>query len=70
LTEIFQRAVKLAICESIHSDIRWQQEKKAKEEVVGDDTKMEENIEEDDLVPQIIRFVNDPWTHLLQMTDW
>jgi len=57
LTEICQRAAKLAICESIDSDIQRQWERRAKEEAAGDDTKMEEDVEEDDPVPQITRFV-------------
>jgi len=44
LTEICQRAAKLAIRESINSDIRRQREKRAKEEAAGDDTKKEEDI--------------------------
>jgi transitional endoplasmic reticulum ATPase len=56
LTEICQRAAKLAIRESIESDIRRQREKKAKEEEAGDDTKMEaEEEEEEDPVPVITR---------------
>jgi len=55
LTEICQRAAKLAIRESIDSDIRRLREKRAKEEAAGDDTKMEEDIEEEDPVPQITR---------------
>ncbi|KIM75588.1 hypothetical protein PILCRDRAFT_13505 [Piloderma croceum F 1598] len=50
-TEIFQRAAKLAIRESINSDIRRQRERRA----AGDDTKMEEDVKEDDPVPQITR---------------
>jgi transitional endoplasmic reticulum ATPase len=57
LTEICQRAAKLAIRESIDSDIRRQREKRAKEEAAGDDTKMEEDVEEEDPVPQITRSV-------------
>jgi transitional endoplasmic reticulum ATPase len=53
LTEICQRATKLAIRESINSDIRRQREKRAKEEAAGDDTKKEEDVEEEDPVPQI-----------------
>jgi len=55
LTEICQRAAKLAIRESIDSDIRKQRERRAKEEAAGDDTKMEEDVEEDDPVPQITK---------------
>ena len=55
LTEICQRAAKLAIRASIEADIRQAREKKAKEET-GDDTKMEED-EEDDPVPQITKLV-------------
>ncbi|KIM77417.1 hypothetical protein PILCRDRAFT_12055 [Piloderma croceum F 1598] len=55
LTEICQRAAKLAIRESIDSDIRRQREKRAKEEAAGDDTKMEEDVEEENPVPQITR---------------
>jgi SpoVK/Ycf46/Vps4 family AAA+-type ATPase len=57
LTEICQRAAKLAIRESIDSDIRRQQERKAKEDAAGDDTKMEEDVEEEGPVPQITKFV-------------
>ncbi|RDB26810.1 Transitional endoplasmic reticulum ATPase 2 [Hypsizygus marmoreus] len=45
LTEICQRAAKLAIRESIDSDIKLAREKRAGEG--GDDTKMEEDIDED-----------------------
>ncbi|KAF5328470.1 hypothetical protein D9758_017024 [Tetrapyrgos nigripes] len=51
LTEICQRAAKLAIRESIDADIRRAREKAEKE---GDDAKMEED-EEEDPVPQITR---------------
>ncbi len=57
LTEICQRAAKLAIRESIDADIRRTREKQEKEEAAGDD-KMEEDVEEEDPVPQITRFVN------------
>lgn len=53
LTEICQRAAKLAIRESIDSDIRRTRERTAKQEA-GDDMKMEED-EEEDPVPQITR---------------
>jgi len=53
ITEICQRAAKLAIRESIDADIRRLREKKAAAE--GDDTKMEEDEEEDDPVPQITK---------------
>lgn len=53
LTEICQRAAKLAIRESIESDIRREREKKEKEEA-GDDAAMED---EEDPVPQITRYV-------------
>lgn len=53
LTEICQRAAKLAIRESIEADIRQAREKKEKEEAAGDDAKMEEDEEEDDPVPVI-----------------
>ncbi|EIW75382.1 AAA-domain-containing protein [Coniophora puteana RWD-64-598 SS2] len=56
LTEVCQRAAKLAIRESIESDIRRQREKREKEEAVeGGDTKMEEDVEEEDPVPEITR---------------
>lgn len=54
LTEICQRAAKLAIRESIEADIRSAREKKEKEEA-GDDAKMEEDEEEEDPVPVISR---------------
>jgi transitional endoplasmic reticulum ATPase len=54
LTEICQRAAKLAIRESIESDIKRARERTAKEEAAGDNTKMEED-EEEDPVPQITR---------------
>jgi transitional endoplasmic reticulum ATPase len=50
LTEICQRAAKLAIRESIESDIRRVRERKEKE-AAGD--KMEEDLEEEDPVPEI-----------------
>jgi len=53
LTEICQRAAKLAIRESIDADIRAAREKKEREE--ADDTNMEEDEEADDPVPQITR---------------
>ena len=59
LTEICQRATKLAIWESINSDIWKQQERKAKEEAADDDTNMEEDIKRNFL---FLRFVNNPWT--------
>jgi transitional endoplasmic reticulum ATPase len=55
ITEICQRAVKLVIHKSIDSDIWKAREKREKEEAAGDDTKMEEDIEEDDPVPQITK---------------
>jgi transitional endoplasmic reticulum ATPase len=58
LTEICQRAAKLAIRESIDADIRQAREKREREEAAGEgDTKMEEDIVEEDPVPQITRFV-------------
>ena len=58
LTEICQRAAKLAIRESIDSDIRRQREKRAKEEAAGDNNKMEEDVEEEeDPISQITRSV-------------
>jgi transitional endoplasmic reticulum ATPase len=53
LTEICQRAVKLAIRESIESDIRKARERKEKEDA-SDDAKMEED-DEDDPVSVITR---------------
>jgi len=54
LTEICQRAAKLAIRESIDADIRAAREKKEREE--AEDSKMEEDAEEEeDPVPQITR---------------
>lgn len=53
ITEICQRAAKLAIRESIDSDIKRIREKKAKEEAAGDDAKMEEDDDEEDPVPEI-----------------
>ena len=55
ITEICQRAAKLAIRESIDSDIRRLREKKEKEDAAGGDAKMEEDEEEDDPVPQITK---------------
>ncbi|KAJ3512956.1 hypothetical protein NLJ89_g3225 [Agrocybe chaxingu] len=55
LTEICQRAAKLAIRASIDADIRQAREKKEREE--AEDTKMEEDEEEEeDPVPQITKF--------------
>lgn len=59
LTEICQRAAKLAIRASIDADIRAAREKREREE--AEDTKMEEDSEEgEDPVPQITRlaFIN------------
>ncbi|KAF6751893.1 hypothetical protein DFP72DRAFT_815978 [Ephemerocybe angulata] len=58
LTEICQRAAKLAIRESIGADIRRTREKREREEAAGE--KMEEDVaeeeeEEEDFVPQITR---------------
>jgi transitional endoplasmic reticulum ATPase len=55
ITEICQQAAKLAIRESIDSDHWKAREKREKEEAAGDDTKMEEDVEEDDPVPQITK---------------
>lgn len=55
LTEICQRAAKLAIRESIDADIRKAREKAIKDEAAGED-QMEEDVEEDDPVPQITRY--------------
>jgi len=55
LTEICQRAAKLAIRESIESDIRFAREKKEREEAAGDEVKMEEDVEEEDPVPVITK---------------
>jgi len=52
LTEICQRAAKLAIRASIESDIRRAREKKEREDA---DENMEEDEEEEDPVPQITR---------------
>jgi len=49
LTEICQRAAKLAIRESIEADIRRQREKAGK----TSDEQMEEDVEEEDPVPEI-----------------
>jgi len=54
LTEICQRAAKLAIRESIESDIRRQREKREKEEAAGDDDDAEMD-EEEDPVPEITK---------------
>jgi len=54
LTEICQRAAKLAIRESIDADIRQARERKAREDAAGGDATMEEDAEEDP-VPQITR---------------
>lgn len=56
LTEICQRAAKLAIRESIEADIRRQREKREKEEAAGDeaDAEMDED-EEEDPVPEITK---------------
>jgi len=55
ITEICQQAAKLVIRESIDSDHRKAREKREKEEAAGDDTKVEEDVEEDDPVPQITK---------------
>jgi len=52
LTEICQRAAKLAIRESIDADIRKLREKKEKAEAAGDEA-MEDDVEEEDPVPEI-----------------
>jgi transitional endoplasmic reticulum ATPase len=54
LTEICQRAAKLAIRESIDADIRRVREKAAKAEAGGEE--MEEDVEEEDPVPQITAY--------------
>lgn len=54
LTEICQRAAKLAIRESIDADIRKAREKREKEDSAPEgEIKMEEDEEEDDPVPEI-----------------
>lgn len=60
LTEICQRAAKLAIRASIEADMRADRERKAKEAEAGDDVKpdiedadMAAEVEEDDPVPEI-----------------
>jgi transitional endoplasmic reticulum ATPase len=58
LTEVCQRAAKLAIRESIEADIRRARERKEREEAAGDEVKMEEDEEEEDPVPVITRFVS------------
>ncbi|KAK7059888.1 P-loop containing nucleoside triphosphate hydrolase protein, partial [Favolaschia claudopus] len=57
LTEICQRAAKLAIRESIDADIGRTREKREKEQVAGEDEKIveDDNEEEEDPVPEIIR---------------
>jgi len=55
LTEVCQRAAKLAIRESIESDIRRAREKKEREAAAGDEEQMEEDEEEEDPVPVITR---------------
>ncbi|KAF9652107.1 AAA ATPase [Thelephora ganbajun] len=55
LTEVCQRAAKLAIRESIEADIRRVRERKEREEAAGDEVKMEEDEEEEDPVPVITR---------------
>lgn len=55
LTEICQRAAKLAIRESIESDIKRQREKREKEEAAGEDADTEMDEEEDDPVPEITK---------------
>jgi transitional endoplasmic reticulum ATPase len=56
LTEICQRAAKLAIRESIESDIRAARERKEREDAAGDEVKMEEDEEVEDPVPVITRY--------------
>ena len=53
LTEICQRAAKLAIRESIDADIKRARERKELEEAQGDEVKMEEDAQEEDPVPEI-----------------
>ena len=61
LTEICQRAAKLAIRQSIEADIRKAREKREKEE--AGDIEMEEDENEEDPVPVITRYV--PATHAI-----
>jgi transitional endoplasmic reticulum ATPase len=61
LTEICQRACKLAIRESIDKELARERERKEKQEsmdkiVAGEET-MDEDMEDDDPVPEITRFV-------------
>ena len=58
LTEVCQRAAKLAIRESIEADVRRARERKEREEAAGDEVKMEEDEEEEDPVPVITRFIS------------
>lgn len=55
LTEICQRAAKLAIRESINADIQATREKKARED--AGDAGMDEDVEADDPVPTITMYV-------------
>jgi transitional endoplasmic reticulum ATPase len=56
LTEICQRAAKLAIRESIEADIRRSRERKEREAAAGGDSNMEEDVEVDP-VPEITGYV-------------
>ena len=69
LTEICQRAAKLAIRESIDADIKRAREKKTREDAGGDDMKMEEDVEEEDPVPEITVYVLPLLNFLLIVTS-
>ena len=69
LTEICQRAAKLAIRASIESDMRKERERKEKAEAAGEDVNiMDEENEEDD-VPSITVFVSllNHWAFVLKL---
>jgi transitional endoplasmic reticulum ATPase len=72
LTEVCQRAAKLAIRESIEADIRKARERKEREAAAGDEVKMEEDEEEEDPVPVITRFASSylAVNHLSQLTPF
>lgn len=56
LTEICQRAAKLAIRQSIEYDVRREREQKEKAEAAGEDVNIMDQDNEEDEVPAITRY--------------
>lgn len=68
LTEICQRAAKLAIRQSIESDMRKDREMKEKAEAAGEDVSIMDQDNDEDDVPAITRYVDE--TISVVMLQW